>query len=153
MDILYHFIRVHVREADVQDILQETLLSIWKGLPAFLGDANFKTWCISIARRRIADHFRRLYRRGGEEADLWSLREALAQESGEDGLLTGLWVQEALQTLKPSERELVFLLYQAGLSCKDAATLTGMPEGTVKSKMHAIRNKLRKQLQKGEETP
>ena len=55
-----------LRDADAQDVAQQTLVAVWKGLPKFKYDperAAFRTWLIGILRCRIADHHRKNARR------------------------------------------------------------------------------------------
>jgi RNA polymerase sigma factor (sigma-70 family) len=52
-------------ESDAQDIVQETVVAVAREIPRFVYDparGSFKQWLFRIARRRIADHFRRTYR-------------------------------------------------------------------------------------------
>lgn len=68
--------------AEVQDVVQETMIEVAKQMPEFRYDparGSFKNWLLAIVRRRIADHFRRKhYQFGGER---------VARESGLDPLL------------------------------------------------------------------
>ena len=52
----------HDRET-VEDLAQETLLRIVRGLPGFRGDSRFLTWSLTIARNVVRDHQRALARR------------------------------------------------------------------------------------------
>src|ERR1044071_1926253 len=52
-------------DAEAQDVVQETLLSVAQQMPGFKYDrtaGRFKGWLLQIARRRIADQFRKRYR-------------------------------------------------------------------------------------------
>jgi len=42
-----------------EDLLQETLVRITRGLPGFAGRSSLKTWAFSIATRTAVDHFRK----------------------------------------------------------------------------------------------
>lgn len=55
-------------------------------------------------------------------------------------------LQEAVSTLSEGERELFYLVFQAELRLAEAAELMGVPLGTVKSRLAAIRSKLRQRL-------
>jgi RNA polymerase sigma-70 factor (ECF subfamily) len=51
-------------EADAQDVVQETILSVAEQMPGFKYNPNagsFKSWLMLIIRRRVADHFRKRY--------------------------------------------------------------------------------------------
>jgi RNA polymerase sigma-70 factor (ECF subfamily) len=51
--------RLAGNRATAEDLLQETLVKIARGLPAFEGRSSVKTWAFSIATRVATDHFRR----------------------------------------------------------------------------------------------
>jgi RNA polymerase sigma factor (sigma-70 family) len=57
--------RAGLAEADAQDVVQDTLLAVAREMPAFRYDparGSFKQWLSSIARRRVMDHLRKVYR-------------------------------------------------------------------------------------------
>jgi RNA polymerase sigma-70 factor (ECF subfamily) len=57
--------RAGLGEADAQDVVQDTLLAVSREMPGFRYDparGSFKQWLSSIARRRVMDHLRKLYR-------------------------------------------------------------------------------------------
>lgn len=51
--------RVLVDEADVDDVTQDTLVSMAASIGSFTGEASFVTWLFTIAKRRAVDHLRR----------------------------------------------------------------------------------------------
>ena len=58
-------VRAGVRESDIDEVAQETLVSIAEQMPGFRYEparGSFKAWLRTITRRRIADYFRRIYR-------------------------------------------------------------------------------------------
>jgi RNA polymerase sigma-70 factor (ECF subfamily) len=62
----------------------------------------------------------------------------------EDRLISRLCVQQALSGLTLEERRLIDLRYKDDLAQPAIASILGMPEGTVKVKLHRLRNRLRK---------
>jgi RNA polymerase sigma factor (sigma-70 family) len=59
-------IKAGLTDAEAQDVVQETVLSVAKQMPNFKYDpglGSFKSWLFLITRRRIADHLRKEYRR------------------------------------------------------------------------------------------
>lgn len=58
-------------------------------------------------------------------------------------------VQKAVNSLSDEEKELVYLVFNAQLTYKEITELTGLPEGTIKSKMFGIRRKLKNMLKEG----
>src|SRR5437879_8879467 len=63
-DWLYSFIRHRLapRTEMVEDLMQETLLAAWQGLPNFRGDAGLRSWVLGIARHKVEDYYRRRIR-------------------------------------------------------------------------------------------
>ena len=65
--------RAGLADADVQDVVQETLVEVAKEMPAFRYDparGRFKGWLLTIIRRRIANHWRaRKYKVGDARVD------------------------------------------------------------------------------------
>lgn len=51
--------RVLVDEGDVDDVTQDTLVSMTRSIGSFTGEASFVTWLFTIAKRRAVDHLRR----------------------------------------------------------------------------------------------
>ncbi len=62
----------------------------------------------------------------------------------EDQLLRDLSVQQALSGLTLEERQLIDLRYKDDLAQPDIANILGLPEGTVKVRLHRLRKRLRK---------
>ena len=63
-------IRAGLSDSDAQDVVQETIISTARQMPQFKYDpaqGSFKSWLCLITRRRIADHFRKEYRRAPGE--------------------------------------------------------------------------------------
>lgn len=125
---------------------QETVLAAWLGIKSFDGQSALKTWLFGIARHKLADFLRRKYRQETEEFDCADLPD---EAFIADDIAERTDVERAVAGLSPSERELVFLIFSACLSYAEISSVTGLPEGTVKSRMSGIKNKLRKQLGEG----
>lgn len=148
MKVLYNYVRMHVaNEADGQDILQEAMLSIWRAMPTFRRESSFKTWAIGIVRRRIADHFRMVYK--NEHLPLQDYQDALAAEEEFHSVITAIDVGKAMNVLNDAENEIVFLVFNARLTYSEVANILDIPQGTVKSRMSAIKSKLRGELEGG----
>lgn len=150
LDAVLGYIRLRVpSEEDAKDILQETMLAAWQGITGFGEESQFRTWLFGIVNHKISDHYRRLYRHPVE-----SLEELLEKQDnnirysdGEaDTVSERIDAENALRCLNEGERQLVYLIFSAGLTYPEVSELTGIPVGTVKSRMWAIRSKLKKYL-------
>jgi RNA polymerase sigma-70 factor (ECF subfamily) len=148
LKVIYNYIRIYVDNSeDIKDITQESMLSIWLSLKAFNSQSSFKTWAIGIVRRRVADHFRRAYKTPA--FPVTDVEDTLIDDFETDSIISRLDVNDAVETLSDVEREIVFLTFTAQLTYLEISEIMHIPVGTVKSKMSAIKKKLRAQLQEG----
>src|ERR687895_1523891 len=123
---------------DAADAAQECFLRAWLGLPRFRGGALFSTWLYRICLN--AAHDQRLKRRESkplEEApEPADPRDAFVASELSSGL------QRALSELEDTFREAVVLYDILGCSYAEIAELTGVAEGTVKSRIFRGRTRL-----------
>lgn len=146
--IIYNYILLHVTShEDANDILQEAMLGIWQGISTFDRKSSFRTWAIGITRRKIADHYRRYYKNmDHRKNDIADYDNDLFTDYEIDRLTDKVTVQDALDSLNSQEKELVYLIFNAQLTYKQVERITGLPEGTIKSRMFTLRKKLKKIL-------
>lgn len=149
MRVVYSYIALRASSADAADILQETMLAVWQGISGFDRRSSLKTWLLAVARRKLCD----FYRARQSEREL-SMSEAFPDscgeefdiDSGEDmaaGITERLDAAAAIKSLDAGERELIYLIFEAGLTYAEVSEATGIPVGTIKSRMSALRAKLR----------
>ena len=146
LKILYNFIYLHASSRDCEDILQDTLLAAWQGLQTQTV-SSLKPWLIGIARHKVLDRFRTAYR--AEFFDIENYESLLIEKDETETLIARLDLAEALKILNNQEAELVFMVYAAGLSYTEISAITGVPVGTIKSRIYSIKSKLRKKLSGG----
>ena len=137
--------------SDVEDVLQETFLAAWKGAGSYRPEEKAGGWLWGIARRQAALLLRR---RGPVTAALPDLLEPGA--AGLAGscfpgdpahvLATASELASAVGVLSPADREVWQLMYVEDRPVAEVARLTGVPEGTVKSRAHRARRLLRSAL-------
>jgi RNA polymerase sigma-70 factor (ECF subfamily) len=126
-----------------EEILQDTMLAIWRGAGSFRGESRVRSWVIAIARRQARDRLRRLRLRIVDEALL-----AEQTSPGPDPELVALEraevaeVANAIRALAPAHREVLGLAFGAGLSLPEVADVLNIPLGTVKSRLIAARGAL-----------
>lgn len=150
--ILYNYILTKVSNTeDVQDILQETILAIWQGLDGYKENSSFKTWIIGIAKRKVADFYRGHYKhKDFHNLEDLDTRKIPNKFNPLDHAINSMDIENALNTLPLEDRELLFLIFNAGLNYKEIESITGIPEGTIKSRIHYLKKKLRPLLMEGE---
>jgi RNA polymerase sigma-70 factor (ECF subfamily) len=130
-----------------EEILQDTMLAVWRGAKKFRGDAKVRTWIIAIARRQARDRLRR--RRTGVVEDTVLAGRPAAEPGPEDVVLEraeATAVAEAIKTLGLTHREVLGLVFGTGLTLAEVASVLGIPVGTVKSRLAAARTALARAL-------
>lgn len=149
LKIIYNYISSHISNSeDKKDIVQDTMLSIWKAIKSFDGDSSFKTWVLGITRRKIADYYRLIYR--DSPVSLNEYEDLLIADDEYDRVIDKAVISDALSLLSNAEREIVFLIFNAQLSYMEISEITAIPVGTIKSKMSGIKSKLKNKLKEGD---
>lgn len=128
-------------EADSQDIVQDTFAAIFASYHSFQNKASIKTYIISIAQNKIADFYRKRYKRDETE-----LSREIPSETATGSLIEKTDVKKQVENLKEEQRELLYLVFTQGLSYDEAAVIMNVPAGTIKSRMFKIRNTLKEAL-------
>jgi RNA polymerase sigma-70 factor (ECF subfamily) len=133
-------------DADAQDLVQEALLRIRRGLESYTPGA-LEAWLARIVTNVFLDEVRRRRRRPSvafpDEPDLVLPPARAADEAG-DALSDE--VQHALAALPEEFRVAVVLCDVAGLSYDEIAGAQGVPVGTIRSRIHRGRRLLRAAL-------
>jgi RNA polymerase sigma-70 factor (ECF subfamily) len=144
-------LRMVLPPADVEDVLQETFLAAWKGASSYRPEARAGGWLWGIARRQAA----LLLRRRGPAtaplpdllaAEIAGLPGANSPNDFADTVIDQARLASAVATLSPSEHVVWQLVYVEDRPLAEVARLTGVPEGTVKSRAHRARRLLRAAL-------
>ena len=125
-----------------EDVLQETMMAVWKGAKSFKGRSKALTWILGIARNQAYNTLRK-ESKGQRLPDTGSIAET---RDPTESMHKDLLVQEALGVLSPQQREVMHLVFYENLTVREAASLLKIPEGTVKSRMYHARLALAKEL-------
>jgi RNA polymerase sigma-70 factor, ECF subfamily len=145
-------LRMCGNEEDARDVLQDTLLSAFRNLNGFRGDAQLSTWLYQIAR----SYCLKTRRRGMNEpqqTEPLDQPEAAAVPSAEAGpdarahaREIGSLLQAAILSLPEAHREVLVLRDVEGLSAEEAAKVVGIEVGALKSRLHRARAELRERM-------
>lgn len=135
---------------DVDDAVQEALMRAWRRRASCRGEDRLP-WMRQIARNealRLLDRRRTRSEREllDDQTILATVRDEAADETNED-LLRRLQVGEVMGRLSVDDRRLLALRYAKDLSQPEVARMLGIPEGTVKVRLHRLRGRLRKELE------
>ena len=139
--------RTFLGESDVEDVVQEVLLSIHAVRATYDPARPFVPWLFAIVRHRLADAGRRHVRQGSREVgvdDLDVTFAAPATNSYEETFGDGEALAQAIHALPPGQRQAVELLKLRELSLKEASALTGLSIGALKLATHRAMVSLRR---------
>ena len=132
-----------------EEILQDTMLAVWRAAGSFRGESSARSWVIAIARRQTRDRLRSRRLRVVDDAFL-----ADQPGSGPGPEVTALdraelaEVTAAIRELPAPHREVLGLVFGSGLSLPEVAGVLEIPLGTVKSRLTAARTALSRILNK-----
>ncbi|MGV3519734.1 RNA polymerase sigma factor [Luteitalea sp.] len=140
------------------DAAQEAWIAAWKALGEFRGQSSFRTWLLTIAWRKALDRRRgarawlqmiRLDRADDDEGP--AVQVASPGASVEDGLLDAdarARLKKLLKGLPRAHRDALLLMATGDLPYAEAATLLGVPVGTLKWRVSDARRLLRERLKR-----
>ncbi|HVB75148.1 MAG TPA: RNA polymerase sigma factor [Ktedonobacteraceae bacterium] len=135
-----------------EEILQDTLVAVWKSAHRFEGRSSLQTWLIGIARRQAHNTLRQRSLPLACEDELEGL--AASEPEPEAFTLASVARDElaaAFRQLAPLHREALVLIFVQELSYQETATILEVPVGTVKSRICNARRALRALLDAREE--
>jgi RNA polymerase sigma-70 factor (ECF subfamily) len=141
--------------ADAEDLVQETFVRAFRAIGGFRGDSSVETWLYRIAVNVIKTHLNRqrqwdavTVQSASVEDDYSLTLEAVAStEDLELDVTRRDAIHRALATLPDGLRVLVTLRDVEGLEYQEIAIVTGLPQGTVASRVFHARRQLRPMLE------
>ncbi len=142
---LYAFIRRMVTDHDeAADVLQDTFIKAWNGLPGFRGDAQLYSWLYRIAHNEALNHIRRKQRRQFVSSDKAVEQISSTLDSSEhfSGDLIQRKLQEAIAQLPPKQRAVFHMKYFEELKYEEISAITGTSVGALKSSYHIAVKKI-----------
>lgn len=146
--------------AEAEDLAQEVFISIFKAIEGFRGDSQLSTWVYRVASNHCRNRIKYLNRRRRQVTEGYDDQsdeggiQVQERPNPPDRLLEARQTEHVLQagllSLDDEQRELIVLREVEHLSYEEIMAITGLPEGTVKSRLHRARAGLREYLQKHE---
>jgi RNA polymerase sigma-70 factor, ECF subfamily len=145
---------------EAEDLTQEVFVNVFRHLSNFRGDSQFSTWIFQVTLNHCRNRFKYLKRRFHHATE--SIDDPLQSEEGEIGRdlpdeadmpeemmyrrQVQRLVQVALGELREEYREMVALRDIQELSYQEIGEILGLPEGTIKSRLHRARLELKEIL-------
>ncbi len=141
---------------ECEDLLQETFLRVYRNRHSYRRIAKYSTWLYTIAGNLARSEYRkrkrrRLYslqsvNRDDEEYEVEIPDEQFSPDKHTESTLQDRHIQEALKQIPEEFREVVVLRDVQNLAYEEIAEITGLPMGTVKSRINRGRTKLQSLL-------
>lgn len=145
-------------QQDAEDAAQDAAVKIYRNLESFRGEAQFKTWSLSITRNEALGRIRKAGRHkeesleagieelGGDVTPIvltdWREVPSEALERQELGNI----LRAAVEALPDIYRNVLLLRDIEELDCRETATALGISEGAVKVRLHRARTMLQREL-------
>jgi RNA polymerase sigma-70 factor (ECF subfamily) len=164
---IYNFIYRLVRSGNAaEDLTQDVFVKVVQSAADFKHESRFSTWAYAIARNICIDHLRKMSFRQhpsldqaqGEAGEGPTLLDRTADahpsaavERSAIGSEVGRRIARCVEELPQEQREVFLLREVANLPFKDIATVTGVPENTVKSRMRYALERLQENLSEYED--
>ena len=126
----------------VQDCLERALsrIHLWRK------GSDLRAWLFTIMHNLYANHIRKLSS-APQFVELEPDKNTNTDGAKAEQELEIRDIQQAIETLSPDQREVLLLVSLEGLQYQQVASILGVPEGTVMSKLSRARNKLRAIMQ------
>jgi RNA polymerase sigma-70 factor (ECF subfamily) len=121
-----------------EDAVQETILAAWQGAAGYRGESRVKTWLFAICRNKVLDWPRR--------REVPTEPEDFRLGGGVGGGEVDLDFWQSFGRLTDEQQEVILLVFHYGFAQEEVAGILGVPLGTVKSRLHYARRRLRELL-------
>lgn len=144
---------------EAEDVAQETFIRLYSHLHRYNEAYRLSTWLFRIANNLSIDRLRRFHRNkkelsldaGIQGTEGLALYDSISDHSPtpEQSILQNEVeerVKEAIMSLAPKYRSIMILKYIEDLSIQEISEIVGLPEATVKTRLHRGREALRKKL-------
>jgi RNA polymerase sigma-70 factor (ECF subfamily) len=156
-------LRMLGRRDEAEDMAQEVFVQVFKAISTFRGDSKLSTWIYRIAVNLCKNRIKYLSRRhDGTQQELEPVAERapLSEAKGvtfgdvarPDHMVEGFQVEKIVQRciaeLDPDFREVLVLADVEDLSYQEIAEITGLADGTVKSRIHRARGMLKVRVER-----
>jgi len=146
--IFSYLIRRTNNSHDAEDLLQQTMLQIHRSRGRFIAGAEVMPWAFAIARHLFVDRMRRQPLRGRIEP--CNLEARASELPGADDVIhareLAVCLERAMSDLTESQRSILELVREDGLSFAEAAEVLGTTVGAVKARAHRAYQVLRAEL-------
>ncbi|MDE7322828.1 MAG: RNA polymerase sigma factor [Lachnospiraceae bacterium] len=129
---------------DAEDVTSEFFIKLWRLADTYRGGNGHKAWMATIARNMAIDLLRKMRREVPTEDFSDSASESVSDECIEQEVIADVSLRQALETLRPSEREVVNLKIMGDMTFQEIADILKIPLGTITWRYQNAIKKLRR---------
>ncbi len=133
---------------EVDDLLQEILLSIHKARHTYDGRRPYKPWAYAIARFRLLDHLRARYADRLLDAEDYDELEEILPDGVTEAGMSYESISKEVEKLPEKQATILRLMHQDGYTAREVAERLGMNESAVKVSAHRAYKILRERLER-----
>ncbi len=133
---------------DVEDILQEILVSVHKARHTYDGNRAYEPWLYAIANYRLQDYLRKHYSDPLRKAEEISEAENISFPDVTETSFSYESINGEIKKLSKSQSNILEMMHKDGYTAKEVAQKTGMTESAVKVSAHRAYKILREKLSK-----
>lgn len=150
------FARTYFGSDDIDDVIQEVMMRVYKGIKKFKGNSSLSTWIYKITMNVCNTLYEKNKKKNEKvfsvqnddeenDIDIVDTDKNVQKEVHKELIYEK--IMEIIEKLPEKERLLIKLRDIDGLPYGEIAEILGIPEGTVKSRLHSAREKLKKYLE------
>jgi len=149
-------LRMLGNRAEAEDVAQEVFITVFKTIDGFREEAKLSTWLYRVTVNHCKNRIKYLARRHDRDRDPLDEKTentvrmpegpSVRPDRAVEGAQVEKVIQEAIATLDDDHRVVVILRDVEDLSIDEICEITGLPDGTVKSRLHRARLALRKKV-------
>lgn len=143
--LLRRLVGRRLANSDVEDVVQEVLISIHKARHTYDGERPIMPWLVSIVRFRITDHLRKHYAQMRHQTvDIKDFENILADVTIEAGVNES--IVELLADVPSKQQQILTMMHVEGYTAKEVGKQLDMNESAVKVAAHRAIKKIRKKF-------
>jgi RNA polymerase sigma-70 factor, ECF subfamily len=145
--LLYYATKLTGNEQTACDVLQDVWVKVFRGIRGLKNPASLRPWLYRITHGLVVDRIRQhVSRERAEEARVDGFQEGGDISFARDDASA---IHEALNDLQPKHREVLILYFLEDFSLAEIAAVVGRSEGTVKSRIHYAKQRMKEILSGG----
>lgn len=138
----------YIKNEEASDLNQEVWLTIYQRISSLNETDRFKYWLYQVTRNKAIDYYRKNKRTDYFDESTYLVNQLSDLNEDARDLINHKRIHLARKNLSPKLNEVIELYYFHGMDYKEVSLIVGCSMGTVKSRIHSAKNKIREWLTK-----